>query len=91
MPLPRERAVCNDRATGKMSQGPVAGCRGTWLQVGATARLVVCGVLTDSWQGEAVLQTRALARSLANPAWMGDEDVVGNERPKISYITSFAL
>ena len=51
-----------------MSQGPVAGCRGTWLQVGATARLVVCGVLTDSWQGEAVLQTRALARSLANPA-----------------------
>lgn len=42
---------------GRWSQGPVAGCRGMWLQVGATARLVVCGVLTDSWQGEAVLQT----------------------------------
>lgn len=79
---------------GRWSQGPVTGCRGTWLQMGATAGLVVCGVLADSWQGEAVLQTRMLARSLANPGWVtrtlwGTQGLAA-ERSKISYITSFA-
>lgn len=73
----------------------MTGCQGMWLQMGATARLVVCGVLTDSWQGEAVLQTRMLARSLANPGWatrtLWGMQGLAAERSKISYITSFAL